>query len=718
MCRGHVRRRVSTSAGSADNARMEPSDPVEERFHAALTAHRQGRLEEAERHYRHVISRRPRHASAHNNLGLTFAMRGDLGEAIRCFRAALASDPGSADAAVNLAQALEQSGDGDAAMAAWRQAAALAPGDMEPALAAAVLAVRGGEVRQAVALLEDAARRQPRRADTREVLERQVDALAARLIDDGDLVEGHRLASLLVTLRPDDPLAVILLARCLRMARAGRFDAGLKGDLLVCFASDAVDHRELSRAAARIVLLEHPALAAASRAVRAAAETTGAHRDPLLLRLLWYGINADPALEAALTRLRGELVTAVDAGETLDASWRELLAALAAQCFGNEYVHAVDDEVGAAHVRLWNRAVADPPDWEAFAAAAAVQAPWRRAGAAAVAARADQAPAWVQGLVGRVLLEPMEERSLRATLDVGVVGDQVSRSVQRQYEQSPYPRWQTLERQPEATVAEYLSALLPGYAPAPALAGPVDILIAGCGTGEHALRVAARHPRCRVSAIDLSGASLAYALRKARVLGIDNVTFRLRDILALDRGEGPYQVIESVGVLHHMADPAAGLAALVRLLAPGGVIKLGLYSRPARARVNRARERIGELGLAAAPRDMRAFRQRILSGQEPDLAKLTESLDFYTLSTVRDLLFHAQEHQYDVPALRALLEGCNLRVIGFQVPPGIRRRYLERHPDDPSLANLDHWHAFERDHPDTFAAMYQLWCEIKGDAVA
>ena len=108
---------------------------------------------------------------------------------------------------------------------------------------------------------------------------------------------------------------------------------------------------------------------------------------------------------------------------------------------------------------------------------------------------------------------------------------------------------------------------------------------------------------------------------------------------------------------------------------------------------------------------MRHFRERILNGQEAHLRRLCESQDFYTLNTVRDLLFHVQEHQYDSGELRALLTANDLHVIGFQVAAGTRRRYQQRFADDPALANLEHWGQFEQESPNTFAGMYQFWCQ-------
>ena len=43
-----------------------------------------------------------------------------------------------------------------------------------------------------------------------------------------------------------------------------------------------------------------------------------------------------------------------------------------------------------------------------------------------------------------------------------------------------------------------------------------------------------------------------------------------------------FDIIESAGVLHHMADPVAGWRTLTNCLKPNGLMKIGLYSNLAR----------------------------------------------------------------------------------------------------------------------------------------
>src|SRR5205085_4808293 len=115
-------------------------------------------------------------------------------------------------------------------------------------------------------------------------------------------------------------------------------------------------------------------------------------------------------------------------------------------------------------------------------------------------------------------------------------------AVRAQYEEHPYPRWFSLDR-------------VSGDAHEPAR----RLLFAGCGTGADAIRRAMQHPSWQIEAIDVSVRSLAYAIRMARHYGIANIRFTHADLRDVD---GTFDVVESIGVLHHLDDPLAGLRAL------------------------------------------------------------------------------------------------------------------------------------------------------------
>ena len=102
-----------------------------------------------------------------------------------------------------------------------------------------------------------------------------------------------------------------------------------------------------------------------------------------------------------------------------------------------------------------------------------------------------------------------------------------------------------------------------------------------------------------------------------------------------------------VGVLHHLAEPLAGWRVLVSLLRPGGQMRIGLYSEPARKLITEARARIATRGYRATPDDIRRCRQEMIG--EPDRWRaLIEPSDFYSMSGCRDLLFNVMEHCFTI----------------------------------------------------------------------
>ena len=104
-----------------------------------------------------------------------------------------------------------------------------------------------------------------------------------------------------------------------------------------------------------------------------------------------------------------------------------------------------------------------------------------------------------------------------------------------------------------------------------------QVLVAGCGTGLETLRVTSTYRNASILAVDLSGASLGYAMRKSREYGIE-VEHLQADILDLTALSQRFDLIDSFGVIHHMAEPVRGLKVLSGLLKPQGLIFLGLYS--------------------------------------------------------------------------------------------------------------------------------------------
>jgi 2-polyprenyl-3-methyl-5-hydroxy-6-metoxy-1,4-benzoquinol methylase len=312
-------------------------------------------------------------------------------------------------------------------------------------------------------------------------------------------------------------------------------------------------------------------------------------------------------------------------------------------------------------------------------------------------------PATVAGLLQVQLREPLEEAGERTAIAaITPIKNDVSLQVMRQYEENPFPRWTIKPR----------NALAADQAQGRAIAtaerqAELDILVAGCGTGLHPIQVAQVYPNARLLAVDVSLASLAYARRKTRELGLRNIEYAQADILELGTIRRTFDRIESVGVLHHLAEPTAGWRVLVSLLRPGGTMRIGLYSDLARRLVVEARARIAERGYRATACDMRRCRQDIIR-EAKHWKRLIDSIDFHSMSGCRDLLFNVMEHRFTIPEIAAFLNDNDLSFLAFELfdNPTAIEKFHKQFPGTADEASLDQWHRFEVDHPDTFCGMY------------
>jgi SAM-dependent methyltransferase len=322
-------------------------------------------------------------------------------------------------------------------------------------------------------------------------------------------------------------------------------------------------------------------------------------------------------------------------------------------------------------------------------------------------------PPTAEALIVQQVVEPRQEHEIRGAIRaLTTIEDAVSRKVQRQYEDMPYPRWLTAGSigQP-VTIDWYLRSQFPAAPLRATLShGSLDILIAGCGTGQHAIETAQRFTGARVLAIDLSRSSLGYAIRKTRELGLANVDYAQADILKLAALGRSFDLIEVGGVLHHMRDFAEGWRALLTVLRPGGVMHVGLYSALARADIRAARAFIAERGYGESADDIRRCRQELQRHEEGSaLHNVTKYADFFTTSECRDLLFHVQEQQLSIPEIAAFLRAHGLLFLGFTGAVG--HAYRARFPADVAMTDLEQWHQFETEQPMAFTGMYQFWVQ-------
>ena len=159
-----------------------------------------------------------------------------------------------------------------------------------------------------------------------------------------------------------------------------------------------------------------------------------------------------------------------------------------------------------------------------------------------------------------------------------------------------------------------------------------------------------------------------------------------------------------------MDNPMAGWKVLTDCLKPGGLMKIGLYSELARIDIIKIREEISHLGIRLSNTEMRSFRDMILKSDKSFHQQILRLDDFYSLSNLRDLLFHVQEHRFTIPQIKGYLNELGLKFCGFEVKKIVSHfKQTNAHQNDPY--SLDKWQAYEEANPRAFAGMYQFWCQ-------
>ncbi|MEZ0242673.1 MAG: class I SAM-dependent methyltransferase, partial [Sphingomonas sp.] len=236
-----------------------------------------------------------------------------------------------------------------------------------------------------------------------------------------------------------------------------------------------------------------------------------------------------------------------------------------------------------------------------------------------------------------------------------------------------------------------------------------EILVAGCGTGREALRMSRWAPHGRVTAIDISNTSLAYARERCAANGATNIEFERRDLLTVAEMGRRFDFISCCGVLHHIPDPEAGWRALTSVLKPGGVQRIMVYSKIARMAVTAVRTRLDDLLDRRLDDDLlREARARLL---EDPPHRLTKSPAFFFLGGVHDLVLHRHEDPFDITRIRHGIESQGLEFCGFRLParPDYAR-YRRENPHDPWRRDYPAWAAAERANFRLFVQMYDFAC--------
>jgi SAM-dependent methyltransferase len=203
----------------------------------------------------------------------------------------------------------------------------------------------------------------------------------------------------------------------------------------------------------------------------------------------------------------------------------------------------------------------------------------------------------------------------------------------------------------------------------------VRILDAGCGTGVSTEYLVHLNPEAQVTAIDISSGALAKAQERctrSKSMGVEFHQMSLFDVAQLP---GEFDLINSVGVLHHTADPIGGIQALAKKLAPGGLLHIFVYGEVGRWEITMMQKAIGLL----QGEKKGDYRDGVQVGREifanlPETNRIAQrEKTRWSMENTRDECFadmyvHPQEIVYNAETIFELIDAAGLEFMGFSNP--------------------------------------------------
>ncbi|MEL7511468.1 MAG: class I SAM-dependent methyltransferase [Cyanobacteria bacterium J06554_3] len=254
-----------------------------------------------------------------------------------------------------------------------------------------------------------------------------------------------------------------------------------------------------------------------------------------------------------------------------------------------------------------------------------------------------------------------------------VSNSEVSSAVAKLYDTYPFPPEPLLDEAPPGYNWrwQWPSAYSFCTGRKPETAAP-RILDAGCGTGVGTEYLVHLNPEAEVVGIDLSAGAIAVATERCQRSGADRVTFHNLSIYDVAQIPGEFDLINCVGVLHHMPDPVRGIQALAKKLKPGGIFHIFVYAELGRREIQLTQEAIALLqGEKRGDYKDGVAVGRTLFSSLPEENRLRQreetrwSLENQRDECFADMYVHPQEIDYNVKTLFDLIDASGLDFVGF-----------------------------------------------------
>lgn len=539
--------------------------------------------------------------------------------------------------------------------------------------------------------------------------------LAYALLESGDMVQAFQKYRELIKTNSENNQIRTQLIKCSSTIQADYFDPELEQDLITYLQWHDVNLEPLSKLVSSLLLHKF----SVTENSCAAKFDEIAHSDLFKLALTTSTIKSGH-LERLIMTIRHELLTHASQSGTLSNTLQPLAFAICHHAIQTEFILPnTEGEAGVVNAlksmvnESLNHESCTPTDILGALVLILMYEPWFKLNNYPVLENFNH-ESWPD----------LGEAFIRWHLNISKLSnssfEKLSEidhelSVKKQYESFPYPRWENLDQQRPINYGRALELEF-GYYPIPSslYEKDINVLIAGCGTGRHALNVAKYFNNVHVTAIDMSLKSLSYAKQKSESLNIHNIDFYQADLTKLHSNDKHFDIVECSGVLHHIPEYKLALKNILDTLKPNGFLKLSLYSRQARQSIISIRENLSKDVTQLSDDEIKLYRQAILLDDDQQRKTLIESPDFMSMSGIKDLVFHNYEIQFSPLEIKNLCNEFDLKWIGFS---GLSAKTLERFHNmfgiSADATNLEQWEVFEIEYPNTFTGMYQFYCQYQ-----
>jgi tetratricopeptide (TPR) repeat protein len=472
-------------------------------------------LEAAVKHYKQALTIKPNYTEAQYNLGVTLQKLGQLEAAVKSYEQTLAINPDYAEAQYNLGVTLQKLGQLEAAVKSYEQALAINPDYADAQYNLGVTLQKLGQLEAAVKSYEQALAINPDYADAH-------NNLGATFKELGQLKEAVKCYKKALSINPSNQLYWIGFSDILQTIRFESFNDSMVPYLLQALQQPSVRSNNLLSAIISM-LRHHPNLLMALESCK-----TGSIDDktnqlagqlasiPLLLQLMELCPIPDIEIERLLRLIRQATLRQLT-DETIEPANFPFYVTLALHCFTNEYVFLESPDETSEIEQIENKInilLANnkpiPSLWIALLGS------YRPLHFFSWSDRLLQSNSTdsIKKILTQQIDEVREEQRLRSEIKaLSTISNNVSQTVREQYEENPYPRWINpgLYPKPETirTVLQELKIDLDRTGQH--FTSHPEILIAGCGTGQHSLGTASRFSNSSVLA------RIFHPVRKKRV---------------------------------------------------------------------------------------------------------------------------------------------------------------------------------------------------------